>query len=279
MGHDEDEYYEDDGEFDDEFDLPDEEDRRNRLIKVFSGSYGISIAVHVAILLILATIVIATPAPEKEAVVIAKREVKPQEYDEKLKRDLHKTPKIQSEEVVEKPIIIREQEVEVTQDMPKGTDLSNMSNKNLDSTSVVDAYGAGGGAAGAYGQRWGKGSLSREGGSEGTESAVTAALRWLKRAQSQNGQWDCDNWTHIEKHPKDGYWAGTALGHVLSHRYGIEFYDADHQQQALTNTHGHDGGMVPVFAYGPGAETFQGIYENTEIPKKIAAILGLTGTQ
>ena len=138
MGHDEDEYYEDDGEFDDEFDLPDEEDRRNRLIKVFSGSYGISIAVHVAILLILATIVIATPAPEKEAVVIAKREVKPQEYDEKLKRDLHKTPKIQSEEVVEKPIIIREQEVEVTQDMPKGTDLSNMSNKNLDSTSVVE---------------------------------------------------------------------------------------------------------------------------------------------
>jgi len=83
----------------------------------------------------------------------------------------------------------------------------------------------------------------------------------------------------VTKHPKDGYWAGTALGHVLSHRYGIEFYDADHQQRALTNTHGHDGGMVPVFAFGPGAETFQGIYENVEIPKKIAAILGLTGTK
>lgn len=83
----------------------------------------------------------------------------------------------------------------------------------------------------------------------------------------------------VTKHPEDGYWAGTALGHVLSHRYGIEFYDADHQQQALTNTHGHDGGMVPVFAFGPGAESFQGIYENTEIPQKIAAILGLPGSQ
>ncbi|MGE0708110.1 MAG: prenyltransferase/squalene oxidase repeat-containing protein [Planctomycetota bacterium] len=234
MGRDDEEYYEDEGEFDEEGELPTEEDRRNRLIKVFSGSYGISIAIHVAILLILATIVIASPAPEKEAVVIAKREVKPQEYDEKVKRDLHKTPKIQSEEVVEKPIIIREQEVEVTQDMPKGTDLSNMSNKNLDSTSVVDAYGVGGGAAGAYGQRWGKGSLSKEGGSEGTESAVTAALRWLKRAQSENGQWDCDNWVNIEKHPKDGYNAGDSrydagvsgvallafLGNGHTHRFG-----------------------------------------------------------
>lgn len=38
-------------------------------------------------------------------------------------------------------------------------------------------------APSAWGQRWGKGSLSREGGSEGTESAVSASLRWLKRHQ------------------------------------------------------------------------------------------------
>ncbi|HBP18409.1 MAG TPA: hypothetical protein DEA08_11580 [Planctomycetes bacterium] len=106
----------------------------------------------------------------------------------------------------------------------------------------------------------------------------TAAL--AKAVKETHGfELSAEELAFVTKHPKDGYWAGTALGHVLSHRYGIEFYDADHQQQALTNTHGHDGGMVPVFAYGPGAETFQGIYENTEIPKKIAAILGLTGTQ
>jgi len=29
--------------------------------------------------------------------------------------------------------------------------------------------------------------------------------------------------------------------------------------------------MIPVFAYGPGAEKFTGIYDNTDIFKKILA--------
>lgn len=193
---DEEEYYEDEGEVGEEeaFELQTEEQRRNRIIAVFSGSYGISVLVHLAILAILAAIIITSPPQEKEAVVIAKREVKPQEFDEELKRDMEKKPQIQAEEQVEKPIIILEEEVEVTSDVPKGTDLSNMSNKNLDSNSVADAFGVGGGAAGAYGTRFGKGSLAREGGSEGTESAVTAALRWLKFHQSADGRWSGSNW-------------------------------------------------------------------------------------
>ncbi len=41
---------------------------------------------------------------------------------------------------------------------PHLTLLPGLANKNLSSTSVVDAYGVGGGSAGAYGQRWGRGS-------------------------------------------------------------------------------------------------------------------------
>lgn len=41
------------------------------------------------------------------------------------------------------------------------------------------------------------------------------------------------------------------------------------------STGGHSAAMVPVFAYGPGAEEFSGIYENTEIYKKIKALLKL----
>lgn len=37
----------------------------------------------------------------------------------------------------------------------------------------------------------------------------------------------------------------------------------------------HNGNAVPVFAYGPQAERFMGWYDNTEIPKKIANILGI----
>ncbi|MBC8155705.1 MAG: alkaline phosphatase [Bacteroidetes bacterium] len=39
-------------------------------------------------------------------------------------------------------------------------------------------------------------------------------------------------------------------------------------------TGGHTGVMVPVFAYGPGAETFIGIYENTAIYDKMLALSG-----
>lgn len=41
-------------------------------------------------------------------------------------------------------------------------------------------------------------------------------------------------------------------------------------------TDGHTGVPVPVFAYGPHAEQFMGWYDNTEIPKKIANILGIS---
>lgn len=39
------------------------------------------------------------------------------------------------------------------------------------------------------------------------------------------------------------------------------------------STDGHSGTMVPVFAYGPGAESFGGMYENTEIHHKIMKLL------
>jgi len=71
------------------------------------------------------------------------------------------------------------------------------------------------------------------------------------------------------------YWQGMALGHVLSHRRGIYFYDPHEQETRLTGTHGHDGGAVPVFAHGPGAQAFGGLYDNREIPLKICALLGL----
>jgi alkaline phosphatase len=37
----------------------------------------------------------------------------------------------------------------------------------------------------------------------------------------------------------------------------------------------HTADMVPVFAYGPGAEEFTGIYENTDVFHKMMQALGL----
>lgn len=41
------------------------------------------------------------------------------------------------------------------------------------------------------------------------------------------------------------------------------------------STTGHSGILVPVYAYGPGAEKFTGIYENTDIFYKIVSLLNL----
>ncbi|MCB0661106.1 MAG: alkaline phosphatase [Saprospiraceae bacterium] len=44
---------------------------------------------------------------------------------------------------------------------------------------------------------------------------------------------------------------------------------------AAFTTKNHTGTMIPVFAYGPGASLFSGIYENTEIYYKIRHALGM----
>jgi hypothetical protein len=156
----------------------------------------ISSAVHLLFLWIAAYIVFTVLGKKEPPAIVTTREFAEQEYDPTLKRAMFKTPRIEAEVMVEKPIILLEEEVEITKDVPRGTSFDNLSNKNLDSTSCVDAYGIGGGRAGAYGQRWGKGSLAREGGSPGTESAVTAALRWLHYHQDRpSGMWDQDGFS------------------------------------------------------------------------------------
>lgn len=56
-------------------------------------------------------------------------------------------------------------------------------------SSVVDAYGIGGGAAGGYGRRIGRGMAMFACSSASAESSVTASLDWLSRHQSANGLW------------------------------------------------------------------------------------------
>ena len=63
---------------------------------------------------------------------------------------------------------------------------------------------------------------------------------------------------------------------------------ADHETGGLTLVNGnkdegrveccfstkdHSGAMVPVYAFGPGAENFTGIFENTDVFKKIKKLM------
>ncbi len=49
----------------------------------------------------------------------------------------------------------------------------------------------------------------------------------------------------------------------------------DHQVDYSWTTGGHTGAMVPIFAYGTGAEHFSGVFENTDLPKIMCHLLGL----
>lgn len=59
---------------------------------------------------------------------------------------------------------------------------------------------------------------------------------------------------------------------------GLTLIDGDKDKGEIKckfSTTGHSGAMVPVYAFGPGAELFTGIYENTDIFHKIKSLLNL----
>ena len=60
---------------------------------------------------------------------------------------------------------------------------------------------------------------------------------------------------------------------------GLSLLDGDIAKGTNTKMHfstgSHSGVMVPVFAYGPGADLFTGIQQNTDIPRKIMQLIGL----
>ncbi len=56
------------------------------------------------------------------------------------------------------------------------------------------------------------------------------------------------------------------LTHILNNKAGIGW-----------TSYVHTGGLVPVYAYGAGAEAFSGSYDNTDIFKKLVDTCGLNG--
>ncbi len=57
---------------------------------------------------------------------------------------------------------------------------------------------------------------------------------------------------------------------------GLTLLDGDTQAARVKwSTKGHTGTPVPIFALGPNAERFAGVYDNTEIAKRLALLLGI----
>lgn len=59
---------------------------------------------------------------------------------------------------------------------------------------------------------------------------------------------------------------------------GLTLVDGDLAEGRIVgkfSTGSHSGVMVPVYAFGPGAQNFTGIFENADIPRKIRELLGI----
>jgi len=164
----------------------------------------ISAAIHAVVLMLMTIFTVATAKNATDEVVIltdlAKK--KEPEYDEKKIRDIFKnTKEVEADEMVENPVFVHE-EVEVTDHFETENQMDSntargqedaISDIPLGGTGVVGNIGVGGGGAGCFGYRTGGGrkrAVGRFGGSEASESAVDAALRWLARHQEPDGHWD-----------------------------------------------------------------------------------------
>lgn len=73
---------------------------------------------------------------------------------------------------------------------------------------------------------------------------------------------------------KPGYDRATWIGEVLSRRCGVTFIPMGYRLVEPNKTHGHDGAMVAVYAFGPGAEKFTGTMDNCDLPKRVRALAG-----
>jgi alkaline phosphatase len=112
-------------------------------------------------------------------------------------------------------------------------------------------------------------------------SQRTASVAWLT-SQIRNGgggvdllvartgsaDWTADEVEAVRRAP-DSYEANRRLGRMLAIRDGFTWSG----RVTDDDTHGHTGEDVPIYASGPGAERFGGALDNTDIARRIAALL------
>ncbi len=162
--------------------------------------------VVVFLLMMLLAVAVAPPANNDEVIFSAPpQQQKKDDYNENLKRDLFKKPDAPMEKVIDKPMVVQDpipdDHFETDNKMDKNTAKGQedaISDIPLGGTGAVASIGVGGGGpAGCFGYRDGGGrkkATARWGGTPGSESAVEAALRWLKRHQSPDGSWEATKW-------------------------------------------------------------------------------------
>ncbi|TVR40279.1 MAG: hypothetical protein EA402_13860 [Planctomycetota bacterium] len=191
--------------YDDELTPESEQESENQGEKAAAVSaWGLSLALHAIVLLLLTFVVIAgrmiqDPVPVRPAMIIpppppppeVQREVALQEVEVTIDVEVEVQSAVVSDLVVEIEELATE-DTEVSEVAEARGREEAVSTSETGGSGAFMAIGAGGGSAGAFGNRSGSNrrqALSQFGGSRASEAAVDRALRWFVRHQSPNGMW------------------------------------------------------------------------------------------
>jgi hypothetical protein len=172
-----------------------------------ASGFIISIAAHCVVLFLFTLVVLVGGLLEEEAppVRVASIQAPPKKEEPKLEREINDVDlPLDVPSDADKPSPINQLDVpieeaassedDVEADVRRGREEA-VADSEMGGSGAFMAIGAGGGSSGMFGSRNGGGkkrALGKYGGSRGSESAVDAALRWFKKHQSANGQWDVD---------------------------------------------------------------------------------------
>jgi hypothetical protein len=170
-------------------------------------AWCISAAVHALFAMIFWAVVFATTTPETELppmgvpmVVPTKTEVK-----QPVRRTIEPTPDLNVAEAeavapinnLQLPVEEKTTSEEENEAESKKGRVEAVADSEMGATGALRMIGASSGASGLSGTRIGGGkrrALMSGGGSQRSETAVDAALRWFRRHQSPNGMWDVEKY-------------------------------------------------------------------------------------
>ncbi|WP_252314262.1 alkaline phosphatase [Sinobaca sp. H24] len=74
--------------------------------------------------------------------------------------------------------------------------------------------------------------------------------------------------------PIDAFYQAVEAGLIIAEHYHLDVY-SQNITQLSESTSGHSGNMVPIFADGPGSDSFNGVFDNTDLSKIIAEEAGI----
>jgi hypothetical protein len=260
----------------------------------------ISAAAHLLLIALLSTIYYFVSPPESDVPPVRVATIEPPpKKEEKPKPERTLETQIELEVVAEAdvpspvsqldlPVEVSEREEENESPVAKGREEA-VADSEMGGSGAFMAIAAGGGSSGMFGSRSGGGrkrAVGKFGGSQGSESAVDGALRWLKKHQDPNGMWNAKTYpANCQEQPKcepgaDAWIGGEEAVTVAQTGYGVLCFlgaGFDHQTPNKYKATVRKGLDYLLSVQKPDGRMGNTNYENAIATMALAEAFAMTG--